>query len=79
MAKRQTRRALSIKGLTYQWIKDYCDQEERSVAGFVEEIVKEKMTELGIPKPTILMPRPEAPKVHKTPEPEEIPPAHFTF
>jgi len=76
MPKRQTRRALSIKGLTYQWIKDYCDQEGRSVAGFVEEIVKEKMASLDIPEPTALLPRP---KPNKSPEPEDITSAYFTF
>ena len=49
MAKRQTRRAISVKGLTYQRLKAYCDAQGRSVSGFLEDIVHEKMDDLGQP------------------------------
>jgi hypothetical protein len=61
MAKRQTRRALSVKGLTYQRVKKHCDAKGISVSGFVEEIVNARLDALGCPKETVLEPRPSKP------------------
>lgn len=58
MARKQTRRALSVKGLTYQRLKKYCDAKGMSVSGFVEEIVHERLDELGVPVEAVLEPRP---------------------
>ena len=62
MAKRQTRRAISVKGLTYQRLKKHCDAKGISVAGFVEELVAEKLDALEVPEETVLEPRPRSPK-----------------
>jgi hypothetical protein len=47
MAKRQTRRSISVKGITYMRLKDYCDAHGKSVSGFLEEIIAEKLDGLG--------------------------------
>lgn len=39
MAKPKTRRSISVKGLTYQRLKDFCDEHGMSVSGFLEEII----------------------------------------
>lgn len=75
MAKRQTRRSISVKGITYQRLKDYCDAEGRSVSGLLEEIIAERLDAAGVPVPTVL--RPRAPR--KEPVAEEIVSQHFTF
>lgn len=38
-------------------MKDHCEAQGRSVSGFVEEAVAEKLEALGIPRPTVLRPR----------------------
>ena len=75
MAKRQTRRSISIKGLTYQRLKDFCESQDRSVSGYLEEIIAERLDAVGAPVPERVEPRP-APK---TIEKEEIVSQHFTF
>lgn len=62
MAKRQTRRAISVKGLTYQRLKKHCDEKGISVSGFVEEIIARRLDSLGVPEETVLEPRPPRPK-----------------
>jgi hypothetical protein len=80
MAKRQTRRSISVKGITYQRLKDYCDATGKSVSGYLEDIIAEKLDAAGAPIPTVLKPRvqrKEEPVVED--EPEEIVSQHFTF
>jgi len=76
MAKRQTRRSISVKGITYQRLKDHCDTAGVSVSGYLEEIIAEKLDAAGVPVPTVLRARPE-----REPEApaEEIVSQHFTF
>ncbi|PRQ03576.1 hypothetical protein ENSA5_14500 [Enhygromyxa salina] len=76
MAKRQTRRSISVKGITYQRLKDYCDASGCSVSGYLEEIIAEKLDAAGIPVPTVLKARPERKPETQT---EEIVSQHFTF
>jgi hypothetical protein len=76
MAKRQTRRSISVKGITYQRLKDYCDANEKSVSGYLEEIIGEKLDAAGVPIPTMLKPRPAR---KNSSEAEEIVSQHFTF
>ena len=75
MAKRQTRRSISVKGITYQRLKDYCRAENRSVSGYLEEIIAEKLDAAGAPVPTHVEPRVKP----KTVDSEEIISQHFTF
>jgi hypothetical protein len=37
MAKKQTRRSVSIRGSTYDQIRKYCERNELSMSEFVEE------------------------------------------
>jgi hypothetical protein len=72
MAKRQTRRSISVKGITYQRLKDFCDTNALSVSGYLEEIIAERLDAAGVPVPTVLKGKAEE-------EPEEIVSQHFTF
>ncbi|PCC70997.1 hypothetical protein SAMN02745121_02536 [Nannocystis exedens] len=75
MAKRQTRRSISVKGITYQRLKDYCESTGLSVSGYLEEIIAEKLDAAGVPVPTVVKPRPTT----KLIENEDIVSQHFTF
>ena len=37
MAKRQTRRSISVKGITYQRLKNFCEEQSLSVSGYLED------------------------------------------
>ncbi len=37
MAKKQTRRSVSIRGSTYELVRQYCEQNDVSMSEFVEE------------------------------------------
>lgn len=76
MAKRQTRRSISVKGITYQRLKDYCDANGCSVSGYLEEIIAEKLDAAGVPVPAVLKARPQR---KSDTQPEEIVSQHFTF
>ena len=58
MAKKQTRRAISVKGLTYQRLKKHCDEKDMTISGYVEELVNKKLDELGVAEETVLEPKP---------------------
>lgn len=77
MAKRTTRRSISVKGITYQRLKDYCDANNKSVSGYLEEILAEKLDAAGAPMPTVLKPR--AARKKASASTEEIVSQHFTF
>jgi hypothetical protein len=83
MAKRQTRRSISVKGITYQRLKDYCDATGKSVSGYLEDIIAEKLDAAGAPIPTVLKARPQRKEEESTStsseQPEEIVSQHFTF
>jgi hypothetical protein len=54
MAKRQTRKSISVKGLTYQRLKKWADANGKSCSGALEEFIAEKMGALGVPEETVL-------------------------
>ncbi len=74
MAKRQTRRSISVKGITYQRLKDFCEASGLSVSGYLEDIIAEKLDAAGVPVPTIVKPRSQ-----KLADAEDIVSQHFTF
>lgn len=85
MAKRQTRRSISVKGVTYQRLKHYCDAHRTSVSGFLEELIAQRLNMVGAPMP---VPPPPPPMMHMQAhppappmpqEPEDIVSQHFTF
>lgn len=75
MAKRQTRRSISVKGITYQRLKNFCEEQSLSVSGYLEDIIAAKLDAANVPVPEKVEPR-AAPKAN---EPEEIISQHFTF
>lgn len=56
--KKTTRRAISIKGLTYQRVQEHCDANGITVSGLIETLVTERLDALGVPEETVLNPRP---------------------
>lgn len=77
MGKRQTRRSISVKGITYRRLKEYCDANGKSVSGYLEEIIGEKMDAAGVPVPAAPLPR-AAPRTDDATS-EAIVSQHFTF
>lgn len=75
MARKRIRRSLSVKGITYQRLKDYCDAQGKSVSGYVEEVLAEKLDAAHVPVPTEITP----PRKKKKPDPEPIESQFFTF
>lgn len=73
----RTRRAISIKGISYQRLKDHCDAQGKSVSGYLEEIIAEKLDAANVPIPTKITPPRK--KEKPEPEPEPITSQHFTF
>ncbi len=78
MAKRQTRRSISVKGITYQRLKNFCESQGMSVSGYLEDIIASRLDEANVPVPEKVEPRPEpAPKPQR--DQDEIISQHFTF
>ena len=76
MAKRQTRRSISVKGITYQRLKNYCEDQNLRVSGYLESIIAERLDAANVPVPEKVDPRPST---QKEPQREEIISQHFTF
>lgn len=57
MAKRQTRRSISVKGLTYQRLQKWCDHEGVSMSGYLENLIAYDMETKGVPEETVLEPK----------------------
>lgn len=84
MAKRQTRRSISVKGLTYQRLKNFCEDQNLSVSGYLEEIIASRLDEANVPVPEKVDPRPAAEPAtagngKPVRESDEIISQHFTF
>lgn len=80
MAKRQTRRSISVKGITYQRLKNFCEAQGLSVSGYLEDIIANRLDEANVPVPERVDPRPEPVVAKPTPhDPDEIISQHFTF
>lgn len=73
-----TRRAISMRGETYERLKLHAQMQDASMSGLAEIFINDRLDALGVPVPESLEPRP--PKLE--PEPEEIASEadeHFTF
>lgn len=58
MAKKQTRRSVSIRGSTYEQIRDYCESEGMSMSEFVEARIASFFGNSATEKPSpIVMPK----------------------
>ena len=55
--RKQTRRSISLSGVTHQRLKDHCEQVGVSASSYVEHLVTKRLDELHIPSPTVLRPR----------------------
>lgn len=77
MAKKQTRRSVSVKGLTYERLMDLAQRRGETGSGMLEILIHERCEAEGVPMPTVLRPRPE--KKRAALEAEEIRSQHFTF
>ena len=73
--KRHTRRSISLKGITYQRLKNHCEDEGFSISGYLETVIAEKLDAAGVPVPTKLEPRKPPPP----PVADDIISQHFTF
>ena len=52
--KKQYRRSISLSPLTYQRLRKYCDEEVRSMAGFIEELINERLDDEEFPRETVV-------------------------
>jgi len=75
MAKLQTRRSISVKGITYQRLKNFCGTHGLSVSGYLEGIIASRLDDAQVPVPERVEPRPTRHPL----EPEQIISQHFTF
>jgi predicted DNA-binding protein len=57
MSKGTTRKSISVRGLTYQRLKEHADSTGQSVSGYLEKIIDEKLTKLRVPPETVLRAR----------------------
>ena len=75
MAKKQTRRSISVSRATYERLKAYCETHGISMSQFVETRVGDFLGRIEPPtRPVVSMPRPVPPKE----EPEDKTPAELT-
>ena len=51
MARASKRRSIAVKDDTYQRLKNFCDRHDRSVSGYIEEMVAERLDDAGEPEP----------------------------
>lgn len=80
MAKRQTRRSISVKGVTYQRLKNFCEPKGQPISELIEKLVKDHLDAHGVAVPTVVEPRRGRPR--RTTEAvfsEDITSQHFTF
>lgn len=76
MAKKQTRRSISLKGTTYARIKRHCEETGESISGYLEKVAAQDLTAKGVPEWSGPLPRPSSRRNEPV---EEIAAAHFTF
>ncbi|MEM6991253.1 MAG: hypothetical protein AAF721_12165 [Myxococcota bacterium] len=79
MAKRQTRRSISVKGITYQRLKNFCEDSGVSVSGYLEQIIADQLDAQNVPVPEKVDPRPAADNKPQSSEEPSIISQHFTF
>lgn len=72
--KKQSRRSISVRGLTYQRVKNYCEKREHSISGYLETLIAADLDRQNFPVPERIEPPAKTP-----PDVEEIASQHFTF
>ena len=76
MTRKQTRRSVSMTGLTYQRLTNYCERTEQSRSGLVEKLLNDYLDEKQEPVVEVLKPSPI--KERKKRDDDHLP-AYFTF
>lgn len=76
MARKTTRRSISLKGTTYARLRSHCEETGRSISGLLEEIIAEHLTEIGVPEWTGPVP---TGRTQPTREDKETASGIFTF
>jgi hypothetical protein len=69
--KRRTCRSISVKGITYQRLKKYCDRFGTSVSGYLEAIIHDRLDALGVPEEKALDPNPPSKPAAPGPTPSQ--------
>lgn len=69
-----TRRSISVNGLTYQRLSDYCRHVSRSLSDACEEWIHARLDEIGMPKATTLRSKPK-----KQEDPQKFPTQYREF
>lgn len=72
---KSNRRSMSVKGITYQRLKNFCDRHGKSMSGYLEEKITEHMDDVGEPVPERL----ERPKSRPAGDVDKIIGQYFTF
>lgn len=62
MARRQTRRSISLKWSTYQRFQKMCAEDGRSMSGYLEDKLNAEMDRRGRPIELVREPRPNGTK-----------------
>lgn len=75
MAKAPPRRSMSVKGVTYQRFKNYCDRTGQSMSGRLEEALAELLDDAKEPVPSKI----DKPHPRSKRDVDEIISQHFTF
>ena len=63
MAKKQTRRSVSIRGNTYDRVRSYCEKRGQSMSEFVEDLIGQFFDndgKVGVPRPVSAVAPPAA-------------------
>lgn len=76
MAKRQTRRSISVMGVTYARLHNYTQRVGKSVSGLLEELIAAKLDAEG--EPMVTREQVRAP-VKRDPEMDDLASGIFTF
>lgn len=63
MAKRQSRRSVSMRGTTYQRLRNYCKKHNKSASGITEELLTSFLDRMG--EPEVLYADPPKPRAKK--------------
>lgn len=79
MAKKQTRRSISVTGRTYQRFQTLCKLQDESMSGYLEKLIAAACEHHGVPEVVILKPSKRGPSRTTRETREEHISAHFTF
>lgn len=62
MAKKQNRRSISVRGLTYQRMKNHCDVTGVAISNYLERLIEHDLNAQGVAVPTKVEPKKPKPE-----------------